>query len=177
LVTPSVLELFETSLRDPALYQIGFMLCTILERYQALLPPHTRENLYCPGVRIESIDVGKLVTYFETSDAEITNAVYQNLHESNIIKGSVIFKSKFMFLLSTEVSLKHQSFHARQQRLNHKPYTITVHLESSNATRVVIRFFLGPKYNGKHDLLTLNDNRHNFFQLDQFVHDRKFKFL
>jgi hypothetical protein len=81
-VTPSTIELFETTLRDPMIYQLGKRYYSIFERYQAFLPPYTAEELGCPDVKIEHVDVDKLVTFFETVDTEITNAVYEKPFES-----------------------------------------------------------------------------------------------
>lgn len=58
----------------------------------------------------------------------------------------------------------------RQQRLNHKPFTVTINAVSDKQTEVLVRMYLGPKFDSKGKLFKLNENRLNFFELDEFVH-------
>lgn len=63
---------------------------------------------------------------------------------------------------------------ARQQRLNHKPYTVITNVVAEKPMQVVFKYFLGPKYDGQGHPLTLNKNRLNFVELDQFVYECKY---
>lgn len=56
-LVPSVLEHYETSLRDPAFYQLAKYMLTFWRRYKDRLPPHTKIDLEFPGIKIESMQV------------------------------------------------------------------------------------------------------------------------
>jgi hypothetical protein len=59
----------------------------------------------------------------------------------------------------------------RQIRLNHKPFTFEFKIESEKTNKVVIHSFLGPKFDEFGRILTLTENRENFFELDAFIYD------
>lgn len=61
----------------------------------------------------------------------------------------------------------------RQQRLNHKPFTVTINTVSDKQTDVYVRMYLGPKFDSKGKPYKLDQNRLNFFELDQFVYTSK----
>lgn len=76
------MEQFQTSLRDPAFYQLFKRYVGFFMQFQSRLHPYTQEDLACPGVKIENVEVEKLVTYFDQFDIDITNAVHQSEAES-----------------------------------------------------------------------------------------------
>lgn len=54
----------------------------------------------------------------------------------------------------------------RTRRLDTKQFTVTVDVDSRKTTNGIVRIFLGPRINNKQQL---NDNRHNFVEIDQFI--------
>jgi hypothetical protein len=78
------------------------------------------------GVKIENVDVSKLITYFENKDYYINNAV--NVGSS---------KSGQSFTIK-----------AYQYRLNYKPFSYKFTINSDKATKAVVRIFFGPSYSG-----------------------------
>ncbi|EFA09253.1 hexamerin 5 precursor [Tribolium castaneum] len=145
-VAPSALEHFETALRDPAFYQLYKKILMQFFKYKIYLPPYTYNELNFPGVKIEKFEVDKLFTYFDYFDSDVTNAVYTppNFQWDN-------FKVK-----------------VRQQRLNHKPFTLKIYVNSDKVNDAVVRLFLGPKYDEYGRKLTMTEKRLNFVELDTF---------
>ncbi|KAF9416840.1 hypothetical protein HW555_005970 [Spodoptera exigua] len=60
LVVPSVLEHYQTALRDPAFYMIWKRVLGLFQLWQEKLAPYKREQLAVPQVAIEKVDVDKL---------------------------------------------------------------------------------------------------------------------
>lgn len=54
----------------------------------------------------------------------------------------------------------------RTRRLDTKQFTVTIDLQSNKNLKGIVRIFLAPRINNKQQL---NDNRHNFVELDQFI--------
>lgn len=120
-------------------------------RHKAQLPKYTPEELVFPGVKIESVAVDKLTTFFDLFEAEISNALPVKSQKE-----------------ATDLIVK-----VRQHRLNHKPYTVHITVNSDKNVKSVVRIFLGPKYDSHGHELDITDNWMNFVELDQFVVDRK----
>lgn len=137
-VVPSALEHFETALRDPIFYQFYKRITYYFLKYKSHLPHYTVTDLTYPGVKIESVSVDKLYTYFDKFDFEITNALYVTEDEFH--------KDDFKVF-------------ARQERLNHKPFTYKINVVSDKAEDVVVRVFLGPKYDQQGHIIPLSENR------------------
>lgn len=55
----------------------------IFSLWQSYLPPYKYEELAFPEVAIESVEVDKLVTYFEYNYLNVTNVLPMNEHEGN----------------------------------------------------------------------------------------------
>ncbi|XP_077293805.1 hexamerin 70b-like [Arctopsyche grandis] len=153
-VAPSALEQYQTCLRDPMFYQLYKRYVGFFNQYKKLLTPYTKEELNCPGVKIENVEIEKLVTYFDHFNSEITNAGWLNKEEAKNQED-------------------HMKIMVRQTRLNHQPFTVTINTVSEKVTKVVVRMYLGPKYDGKGNLINLNRNRLNYFELDQFLYNLK----
>lgn len=151
-VVPSALEQFETALRDPIFYQFYKRITFYFLKFKSHLPHYTYTQLNYPGVKIESVSIDKLYTYFDTFDFEITNALYVTEEEFE--------KDNFRVF-------------ARQQRLNHKPFTYKIKVDSEKSEDVVVRVFLGPKYDEQGHVIPLTENRVNFVELDKFVYTLK----
>lgn len=137
-IVPSALEQFETALRDPIFYQFYKRITYYFLQYKSNLPEYTYTQLNYPGVKVESVSVDKLYTYFDSFDFEITNALYVNEEEFE--------KDSFRVI-------------AKQYRLNHQPFNYKINVVSDKSEPVVVRVFLGPKYDEQGNEIPINDNR------------------
>jgi hypothetical protein len=99
-------------------------------------------------VRVENVEVGKLYTYFEPFEFGMENAVYV---------------SKMEQISTTDIR-------ARMYRLNHKPFTYKIEVSCDRAVNMMVRVFLGPKYDFLGREFDLNDRRHYFVMMDSFVY-------
>ncbi|MDK0628329.1 hypothetical protein P5F04_15800 [Clostridium perfringens] len=149
LVLPSVLEQYQTALRDPVFYMIWKRVLHLFTLWQEKLPHYTHEQLSLPDVEIQSVAVDKLVTYFENSYMNVTNHLHLNEVESELV-----FDNK-------SVVVQHP-------RLNHKIFSFRANVHANVAKNVVVRLFLGPKYDSLGREIPLHLNTENFFQIDQF---------
>jgi hypothetical protein len=61
---------------------------------------------------------------------------------------------------------------ARQHRLNHKPFTFHIVVNSDKNVKAIIRIFFGPKYDVHGRESDISENRHNFVEYDQWTVDR-----
>nr|QNJ45048.1 hexamerin [Antheraea pernyi] len=150
-VAPNVLDSYQTALRDPVFYQLQKRLINIVQLFKKRLPCYTKEELYFPGVNIDSVLVDKLVTYFEDYLMDMTNAV--TLNEEELKKAS----SSMTFLV-------------RKRRLNHEPFKVSLVVLSDKTVDCVVRLFLGPKEDEFGRLIDINVNRLNFVEIDSFVY-------
>lgn len=121
-------------------------------RYKEHLPSYTHKELAFPGVKIESVNVDKLMTFFDHFDSLINNVVSVHSHEQ---AQSMLIK-------------------ARQYRLNHKPFTYHITVNSDKNTKAVVRIFLAPKYDNHGHELDISENYMNFYEVDQWNVDRKY---
>ncbi|CAG9788680.1 unnamed protein product [Diatraea saccharalis] len=154
LVVPSCLEQHGTNLRDSAFYMIYKRVLKIVESWKEQLPPYTQEELGLPGVVINKVEVDKLVTYFEHTYMNVSNHLYttvskrQHLHEDQVVL-------------------------VEHNRLNHKVFSVRVHVNSDAPKNVVVRLFLAPKYDSLGNEIPLEINSQNFFLFDQFLYTLK----
>ncbi|XP_055621812.1 hexamerin-1.1-like [Toxorhynchites rutilus septentrionalis] len=147
---PGALMHYETSMRDPAYYQwIGKNL-EFYWRYKSYLPPYTFDELNFNGVKIKSLVLDKLITYFDYFDADISNGFPFNTKQSP-------GKSVWDF-----------SIYARQKRLNHKPFSYTMTVTSEFEGKGVVRMYLGPQFKRIEELQVL---KKHYLELDQYFVD------
>lgn len=146
---PSALYYYQTSLRDPAFYQLYQRIIDNLIHYKQYLKPYTYEDLHFVGVKINDVKVDELVTYFEYYDFNMTNSL-------------LLSKSSF--------EKYPESFVVRQPRLNHKPFTVDINVKSDVASEAVFKIFIGPKYDNYGYPLNLEKDWHKFYELDWFIH-------
>ncbi|KAI4498981.1 hypothetical protein M0802_005847 [Mischocyttarus mexicanus] len=73
--TPSVMELPETSVRDPAFYQLLQKVIKLYNRYQQSLPAYQYNHLVVPGVTIKNVAVTPLSTFFSEYYVNFTQAM------------------------------------------------------------------------------------------------------
>ncbi|XP_041982125.1 acidic juvenile hormone-suppressible protein 1-like [Aricia agestis] len=152
LEVPSILENYQTAMRDPAFYIMWKRIFNIIKVYQSLLPAYSHEDLALPGVKIQKVDADKMLTYFELNFLNVTNELYMNEVERK--------------LGYDEVSVLVQ-----RPELVHKHFNIRIHVNNDVARKVLVNVFLAPKYDSAGKEIPLHLNTENFFQLDEFVYD------
>ncbi|XP_012230110.1 arylphorin subunit alpha [Linepithema humile] len=150
-VVPTALDYYATSQRDPVFYQMYKNIVTYFMRFKSNLPSYTHEELAFPGVTIESVTVDKLMTFFDTFDSLLSNAVS----------------------VSSQKEASSMLIKARQHRLNHKPFTFHITVNSDRNVKAVIRTFMGPKYDVHGHELDMSENYMNFVNVDQWTVDLK----
>ncbi|XP_017775586.1 PREDICTED: allergen Cr-PI-like [Nicrophorus vespilloides] len=151
-LAPSVLEHFETSMRDPMFYQFCKRMMYFFKKHQHHMGPYEKQHLFMHGVKVEDFQVEKLVTFFDQYFTDISNAVTVDEKE---------FQQK-----SFEV-------YARQFRLNHKPYNYKIQVSSDKSVDALVKVFIGPKYDEFGHEVEMKHNYMNFFELDRFKYTLK----
>ncbi|KAF7267905.1 hypothetical protein GWI33_018903 [Rhynchophorus ferrugineus] len=146
-VVPSALDHPETCLRDPAVYSIYKKFLSYYHKFQRRLKPYTKDDLVFPGVTVDKVEIDRLITFFEDFYNDGCNAVWKNPVElkTDAVKVLIV-----------------------QQRLNHKPFTYKIHVNSVHDTQAVVRIFLGPKYDEFGNHINITFNRVNFVPIDSF---------
>jgi len=145
---PTVLEHYETMLRDPLFWQYYKRMINMYWVYKERLPNYEMKDIDFDGVKIESVDVDKIFTYFDYFYSDITNAVFTDDTDKNFV------------------------IKAKQRRLTHMPFKMNLRVTSDKAQKSVVRIYLGPKYDVDGHLLDdLNENRKNYYLLHQFKFD------
>ncbi|XP_055324359.1 larval serum protein 1 alpha chain-like [Sitodiplosis mosellana] len=164
---PSVLEHFETSLRDPAFYQLYGRLIRYYLQWKTKLEPYTEEEIGFEGVAIEGVELDRLTTYFDIFDADITNAV--DIEPMAVpAKGPLTKYGKKANKMGEDLMIK-----ARQWRLNHLPFTLKLTVTSSKVQRASVKVFIGPKFDEAGNGIEINENRENFYEIDKYIVDLK----
>jgi rRNA processing protein Gar1 len=163
-VVPSVLEQFETSLRDPVFYQLYKRLISFYWEFKHHLPHYTFDEINFPGLKIESVEMDKLVTYFDRFDADNTNAVDVEVYDEKTPESDLKKFGKIAHYQGEDFVIK-----ARTTRLNTVPFTYKLTVTSEKAIKGVVRTYLGPKYDNYGSVYHINNNRENFVLLDVFA--------
>jgi len=118
------------------------------------MPYHAQNELIFPGVKFESVNIDKLLTYFDNCDTFINNAV-----------------SVESFKEGAKLRVK-----ARHHCLNYKPFTYRFNINSDKDTKAVLKIFLGPAFDDvrtNRDLSYLRDYHNYFVEMDKFIVTRK----
>lgn len=147
---PSVLEHHETSHRDPVHYQVIKKVVSDIRKYFRNIPSYTKEQLTFNGVQVTDVEVDKLITYMDHFYSTLNNAVFYAPHENYDFQ-----------------------VRARQQRLNHKPFNYKLQVKSDKDQKVVVKMFLGPKYDEYGRYINLTQNHLNFVEMEHFTYDVK----
>jgi len=164
---PSVMEHFETSMRDPMFYQLYKRIINHYWSFKTHLPSYTKDDLFFDGVKIESVVVDKLVTFFDTFYSDITNVVDVEKYDDTYTKTDMYTFGRKSHYTGNDFVIK-----AKQLRLNHKPFNVRLNVLSDKVQKVVVKMFLGPKYNEfGFEYRNINENRENFVELEHFVVD------
>lgn len=166
---PGVLEHFETSLRDPAFYQLYGRLIRYYLQWADKLEPYTEEDVNFDNVEIESVELDRLITYFDKFDSDITNAIdIEPVPVEPVVKNAYTKVGKKATKDDGPLIVK-----ARQYRLNHLPFTLKLSVLSDKIQKASVKVFIGPKYDESGREFELNENRQNYYELDKFIVDLK----
>ena len=106
-------------------------------------------------MKIENVNVDKLLTFFEEFDSTISN----NL------------------AVSTLKEAEDYRIIARQKRLNHKDFNVHIDINAPKAMKAAVRIFLGPKYNVHMKEIDFKDHHDEFYEMDSFITDCKIYLL
>ncbi|KAL5290383.1 hypothetical protein ACFFRR_009999 [Megaselia abdita] len=154
-IVPNVFLSFETILRDPVFYSLYKRIIKFYYQYKNHLPVYKSEDLLFKGVRVVGLEVDKFVTYFDYHDSDVTTLLPRDV----MMKGG---RWSWDYILL-----------ARQKRLNHEKFSITIDVKSEKAHKAVVRFYLAPKYDQFGHEYDFDQNRENTVELDQFVYELK----
>ncbi|XP_063829465.1 arylphorin subunit alpha-like [Ostrinia nubilalis] len=146
---PTALDFYQTSLRDPAFYQIYNKILSFIFKYKQFLQPYTQDTLHYIGVKVNNVEISKLNTFFD-------------LHPFNA-SNTVIFSD-------SELVSPKKSFMVLQPRLNNEDFTVKINVKSDIEEQATFKVFVGPKYDGKGLPIDFEDNWMNFVQVDWFHH-------
>lgn len=172
--TPSVLELAETSVRDPAFYQLNKKVIDLYKHYQNSLPPYQYNDLVLPGVTIQSVVVSPLTTFFDEYYVSLDQAAVLEQgqgqgQEIQSVKGNDQKDEQ-------EGQQQGQNIQAKLMRLDHHPYNYQITVQSQkHIPGAVVRVYLGPKYDDQGQPISISQHRQLFVELDQFVQDRTYE--
>lgn len=148
------MELFETSMRDPMFYVFYKRITFFYDAFIARMPSYKKSDLKFDGVKFVSVEMDKLLTYFDMFTADITNAIDVPMATRDNIKSKVEIK-------------------AQVPRLNHVPFNVHMKVASDKAQKAVVTMFIGPKYDSVGNVLDFNGNRENFWELDRWLVELK----
>lgn len=110
---------------------------------------YAKDELVYPSMKVESFAVDKLITFFDPFDTSISHAMMvesQKEAESHLVK-------------------------VRQYRLNNKPFTFHITINSEKSMKAAVRIFLGPKYDAHHREMDFMDSYQYFYEIDNWMLD------
>lgn len=64
-------------------------------------------------------------------------------------------------------------FKVQVPRLNHVPFNVRMKVKSDKDQKAVMMMFVGPKYDSYGNILNINENKNNFWELDRWMVDLK----
>ncbi|XP_055907114.1 larval serum protein 1 beta chain-like [Eupeodes corollae] len=153
LIKPNVLMNYETMLRDPVSFKLFKIIANKFYMFKNKLPSYTRQEVLLPGVKIQDVEVSKLMTYFDLMDMDI----------STLLNDKMVFQDgKYVW---------DKALMARQMRLNHEVFDMKLKVSSDKMQKAVVRIFLGPEFDQFGRMMIMSENRQNYMQLDEFLVD------
>lgn len=154
-IIPSFLENYATAARDPLFYQYYQHLMNNYWRFMDKMEPYSYDEIAYPGVKFTEVKVDKIETFFQNFDVDISNAIEVDPNMLNKVH-------------TKDVEFKPDDFivKARTIRLNHKPYTYKLKIESDKAEEALVRVFIGPKHDEFGASINFNRNRKYFTMID-----------
>ncbi|XP_011879152.1 PREDICTED: hexamerin-like [Vollenhovia emeryi] len=158
--TPSVLELGQIAVQDPAFYQLYQKVIQLFQHYQNSLPAYQYNDIHLPGVSIQNVEISPLVTFFNNYYVDLDAASH---HEAG---------QQQQGQQQQQQQQQQQHIKAQVKRLDHKPYEYQITVQSEqNVPGAVVRVYLGPKYDYHGKPISISHHRHQFVELDQFITD------
>ncbi|XP_078044092.1 hexamerin 70c [Augochlora pura] len=145
---PSALQCHSTSMRDPSFYMLYKKIMNYFFRYKKNLPMYKQSELQFQGVKIESVDIDRLNTYFDYCDTVINNAIsVENFNHGKSLK-----------------------MKARRPCLNYQPFSYKFNINSDKEETALVKIFLGPYFEGEsQDYYYLQKYYKYFFEMDRFT--------
>ncbi len=137
-------------MRDPMFYVFYKRISLFYDAYVNTKPVWKNSDLMFEGVKFMSVEMDKLLTYFDMFTADITNAIDVAKDMKDNVKSEVIFKAQI-------------------PRLNHLPFNVKMNVNSNKAQKAVMMMFVGPKYDSDGKMMSFNENRNNFWELDRWI--------
>jgi hypothetical protein len=141
-------------MRDPMFYIFYKRISFFYDAFVETLPVHTKKELEFDGVKFTGVEIDKLLTFFDVFTADVTNLIDVPKDTKDFIKSEVYLK-------------------AQVPRLNHLPFNVRMKVTSGKAQKAVFTMFVGPKYDSHGNVLTYNENRNNFWELDRWLVELK----
>ncbi|XP_061391295.1 arylphorin subunit C223-like [Musca vetustissima] len=154
-IHPNIFLNYETMMRDPMFYMIYKKFTDVIYKFYDHIEPYTYDDLYFPGIFIEDVNVSNLMTYFDLFDFDVTNLLNDKM---TFVDGQFVWDKTLL---------------ARQMALNHRDFDFEYIIKSRNDEKVIVRAFLGPKYDEIGRVISLNTNRENFVEIDHFYYELK----
>lgn len=77
---PTVLDHYETSMRDSVFWQMSKRITNIVDKFKNKLTGYKTSDVEFNGVKVNNIKVDKLITTFNYFDSEITNGIKMGLN-------------------------------------------------------------------------------------------------
>nr|XP_012214582.1 PREDICTED: hexamerin-like isoform X1 [Linepithema humile]XP_012214583.1 PREDICTED: hexamerin-like isoform X1 [Linepithema humile] len=178
--TPSVLELGQVAVRDPAFYQLYKKVIQLFQHYQNSLPAYQYNDIVLPGVTIQNVQISPLVTLFNDYYVDLDSAVHQPTNQQQQVQQQTqplqqqIHSQQWQQQVQQQQQQQQQQQHIKAQvkRLDHQPYEYVITVQSEqNIPGAVVRVYLGPKYDYQGKPVSISQHRHQFVELDQFITD------
>nr|BAA13323.1 cyanoprotein alpha subunit precursor [Riptortus clavatus] len=136
-----------TELRDPVWYNHVARILVLFQHYKRSLGYYTKDDFVFRGVKIDNVEVDKLLTYFDHFDYEATNGVPMEQSDD----------------------YTSHKYTVRQYRLNHKPFRYNITVKSNEVSgNALVRVFIGPKYDSDDRVLSFDQAQMAYFEIDRF---------
>nr|AUO15579.1 hexamerin-like protein 5 [Tetrix subulata] len=142
----SVLEMIETMRRDPMYYRIIKTILGIPERFKENLPAYTKHDIEETGLKITSVTMDKLITYFDEFEFPLVNVLKASSVQDSMKKKVVV----------------------KQQRLNHKPFSYRIAVNSDKDEHIFVRTYMAPRFDHMGREMNFEGLTKYFFLLDWF---------
>lgn len=114
---PNVMHHYETSMRDPIFFQM-YKRILHMHHYKSHVQYYRHNDLILSGVKITDTEISDLVTFMDIFDWDLANALHVKEEEFN---------------------LGGYNIRAKQWRLNHEPFNITMYVHSQMDIDVTIK--------------------------------------
>ncbi|KAH8261287.1 hypothetical protein KR044_006557, partial [Drosophila immigrans] len=121
---PQQLLDLHTMLRDPRFYSYADRVLRLYRTYRSAFQPNYNQPVKPTDMRIIGVQVSPLITYLEPVDIDVSNL----LHARHFY-----FDDQFRWP---------QTLQVRRLRLQHRPFSISIQLESNRTQSIILRTFL-----------------------------------